>query len=100
MFDLEKSIREWRRRLGAAPSIEEGFCAELESHLRDKVNDLIRAGREPEEAFREAARALGEAVPIGSEFHKVYTTRRTGRPSQPPYCQRHLWFAARVHASG
>src|SRR4030042_589743 len=69
----------------ADPSLEPGHIAEIESHLRDKIDDLTARGRTPEEAFEEAARALGETGLIGSQFFKVYTPRRSGRPSwQPP----------------
>jgi len=85
VFELEKAITSWRKRMEADPSLEPGHIAEIESHLRDKIDDLTARGRTPEEAFEEAARALGETGLIGSQFFKVYTPRRSGRPSwQPP----------------
>ena len=85
MFELEKAITTWRKRMEADPSLEPGHIAEVESHLRDKIDDLISRGRAPEQAFEEAVRALGESGLIGSQFFKAHTPRRSGRPSwQPP----------------
>jgi putative ABC transport system permease protein len=84
MFDLEKAIAGWRKRMGADPALEPGYVAEIESHLRDKIDDLVSRGLSPEQAFEEAVRALGEAGVIGAQFYKVYTTRAGGRPSWRP----------------
>jgi putative ABC transport system permease protein len=81
MFELEESIRKWRKRMEADPALEPGQIAEVESHLRDKVDDLVARGRTPEQAFDEAVRALGEAGLIGAQFFKAATPRRSGRPS-------------------
>ena len=102
MFELEKAIASWRKRMEADPALEPGYIAELEAHLRDKVDDLTARGRTPEEAFEEAVRALGETGVIGSQFFKVYTPRRSGRPSlRPPrfipaLAWSHVRTAARV----
>jgi len=84
MFELEKAILGWRKRMRADPSLEPGYIAEIESHLRDKIDDLAARGRSPEQAFDDAVRALGETRVIGSQFFKVYTSRRSGRPSWEP----------------
>jgi len=84
MFDLEKAIKHWRTRLGSDPAMEPGYVAEIESHLRDKIDTLVNKGRTSEEAFDEAVRALGESGVVGSDFTKVYSTRRSGRPSWRP----------------
>ncbi len=81
MFELEDAIRKRRKRMEADPALEPGHIAELESHLRDKVDDLISRGRAPEQAFDAAVRALGETGLIGSQFFKATTPRRSGRPS-------------------
>jgi putative ABC transport system permease protein len=81
MFDLEKAVSRWRKRMEAEAALEPGQIAEVESHLRDKVDDLIARGRTPEQAFDEAVRALGEAGLIGSQFFKATTPKRSGRPS-------------------
>ena len=85
MFELEKAIASWRKQMEADPTLEPGHIAEIESHLRDKIDDLEARGRTPEEAFDEAVRVLGERGVIGAQFFKVYSPRRSGRPSwQPP----------------
>lgn len=81
MFELEKAITNWRKRMEADPALEPGFIAEVESHLRDKIDDLTARGRTSERAFDEAVRALGEAGVIGAQFFKATTPRRSGRPS-------------------
>jgi putative ABC transport system permease protein len=81
MFEPEKAVARWRKRMEADPRLEPGDVAELESHLRDKVDDLISQGRMPDQAFEEAVRALGEAGLVGSQFFKATTPRRSGRPS-------------------
>ncbi len=85
MFDMETAIKKWRRQLGSGPSMEPGYIAEIESHLRDRIDALVAQGRTMEEAFTQSVEALGEAGVLGSEFTKVYSARSSGRPSwQPP----------------
>lgn len=92
-FNLETAIKHWRRQLAANPSLEEGFIAELECHLRDRMEEMIQQGMPAETAFVRAVAALGGAAGAGAEFHKVYTTRRNGRPSwQPPRFMPALWW--------
>jgi putative ABC transport system permease protein len=85
MFSLEREIKRWKQGLAANPTLEDGYIAELESHVRDKVEDLVRTGMSPKEAFFEVTAAMGQADDIGREFYKAHTIRRSGRPSwQPP----------------
>jgi len=81
LFNLESAINQWKMALAANPGLEDGQRAELESALRDEVADLIRRGRSPEEAFRQATSEMGKADEIGYEFFKVYAKRRFGPPS-------------------
>jgi putative ABC transport system permease protein len=82
MFELEKAVSKWRKRMEADPALEPGAGAEIEARLRDKIDDLTGQGRTPDEAFEEAVRALREASLIGAQFFKVHTPRRSGRPSR------------------
>ncbi len=85
MFELEKAISRWRKDMKADPVLEPGQIAEIESHLRDKTDDLVAQGKTEEEAFAAAVQALGERRSVSSQFYKVYGLRRSGRPSwQPP----------------
>ncbi|MEW6368759.1 MAG: ABC transporter permease [Acidobacteriota bacterium] len=85
MFDLERAIRAWKGGLARSQSIEEGYIAELEGHLRDGIEELVGQGMTEEEAFNQVAARLGGTADIGTEFYKACTTRRSGRPPwQPP----------------
>jgi putative ABC transport system permease protein len=86
MFDLEKSIRAWKRRLRREDAFEEGTIADLESHLRDAIDELKREGRSDEDAFREAAARVGGAETLAAECGKVreyrLDLRRPWRPAR------------------
>ena len=47
MFDLEQEIKAWRRRMLAAGLKGPIPLDEFESHLRDDVEQQVRAGAEP-----------------------------------------------------
>lgn len=75
MFELEAQIRKWRGHLRAAVSFGEEELEELESHLRDSVDELSSRGLSEEEAFLVAVRRLGDAESLSREFGKVSTER-------------------------
>lgn len=72
-FDLEKAILEWRRKMKSLGALEDGMIAELESHLRDEVEDLIEQGENPEKAFQDVTESVESAEAVGHEFHKIYS---------------------------
>ena len=80
MFKLEDAIKQWNVKLAANPAMDEGTVAELESHLRDRIDELSAEGSDPEAAFRQAAVELGSPGQAAAEFFKVHTTRLSGRP--------------------
>lgn len=80
MFELEKAIQQWKKALRKNESLEDGCVAELESHLRDEIENLRKQGLCVEEAFSKAVKVMGLAQPIGGEYHKTNTRRRSGRP--------------------
>jgi len=80
-FDLDKAIAEWIRQLNSSGVLEDGMVAELQAHLRDEVEDLVRQGKSPEVAFHEATAAVESADVIGREFYKTYAR---GLFSTPP----------------
>ena len=85
MFDLENAIKQWKQDLAANQAMEEGYVAELEGHLRDRVEELTGQGIAAEDAFRQVVDAMGKTAQIGGEFYKAHTVRRSGRPPwQPP----------------
>jgi putative ABC transport system permease protein len=81
MFDLEKAIKDWRNDLGKIESFEDGSIAELESHLQEEIDRLIKAGFREEEAFRKSVAIVGTAESIGLEYYKTIARPLAGPPS-------------------
>jgi hypothetical protein len=71
MFDLEKAIRNWRQQMAAGGVNKGEALDELESHLRDDVQQQIRIGLAPEQAFETAVDRMGGARALKSEFAKI-----------------------------
>ncbi len=71
MFEVEAHIRKWRGHLRASGYLGEEELDELESHLRDSVDELVACPLTPEEAFLVAVRRLGDAESLSREFAKV-----------------------------
>ncbi|MEN6311891.1 MAG: ABC transporter permease [Acidobacteriota bacterium] len=84
MFDLEKRIREWRRGFCRIGSFEDGYVAELESHLRDEIDRRKARGLNEEEAFESAAALIGRPDAIGAEYHKTNARPLAGPPPGTP----------------
>ena len=72
IFDLDKAIVEWSRKMKRSGALEDGMIAELEAHLRDEVEDLIGQGKNPEEAFYEVTASVESADLVGFEYQKTY----------------------------
>jgi hypothetical protein len=73
MFDLESQIRKWRQHVQSAGSLESQDVEELESHLRDSIDELTGRGVSVEEAFIVSIRRMGDAEALNHEFAKVTT---------------------------
>lgn len=73
MFDLESQIRKWRRHVQSAGSLGVQDVEELESHLRDSIDELTGHGVSVEEAFIVSIRRMGDAEALDHEFAKVST---------------------------
>lgn len=88
MFDLEAQISDWRRSmrqsLGGRPDAGD-TVEELESHLRDAVDRLVRSGRTPEQAWPAALAQLGGPEPLAAEFGKLDGRRRAWLPARVAY---------------
>lgn len=71
MFDPEPEIKNWRRRLDAEQVATAETLNELESHLRDGINQGIRSGLIPEKAFELAVARIGQPNALKTEFEKI-----------------------------
>jgi len=71
MFDLEFNIRSWSDYLRSHGSFKNADILEMESHLRDEIDELTQNGLSTEEAFLIGVKRLGNVNQISHEFHKV-----------------------------
>lgn len=70
MFDLEKEIREFKKKLQKYEVFEAGLIADIELHLRDAYDGHRKEGLDEEAAFRMAVVQVGTAESIASEYDK------------------------------
>ncbi|HSY19433.1 MAG TPA: permease prefix domain 1-containing protein [Candidatus Acidoferrales bacterium] len=70
MFNLESSIANWRRQMLAAGIQSPVPLEELENHLREEINQQIRAGLNEHQAFESAYAQIGRADRLKTEFKK------------------------------
>jgi hypothetical protein len=98
MFDLEQAINKWKKTLRKNEGLEDGYIAELESHLQDEISHQMKLGANEEEAFRKASQCVGQPESIGEEFYKTYTRRLSGRPpwKPPRFMPELLWNYVKV----
>ncbi|MFA6940263.1 MAG: permease prefix domain 1-containing protein [Clostridiaceae bacterium] len=71
MFDLELNIRSWSDHLRAGGNLKDTDILELENHLRDEMEDLIKNGLTEDEAFLISVKRLGNVNLISKEYSKV-----------------------------
>jgi hypothetical protein len=71
MFDLESQIRKWRQHVQSTGSVGAQDVEELESHLRDSIDELTARGVSVEEAFIVSVHRMGDAEALHHEFAKV-----------------------------
>jgi hypothetical protein len=76
MFDLDQSIAQWRQQMIAGGLKSPHVLDELESHLRDDVEQQERGGLGLPQAFETAVQRLGQAAALEFEFEKVGETVR------------------------
>jgi hypothetical protein len=75
MFDLEKSIMEWRRQMMAAGIKTPVPLEELEIHLRDDVEQQMQSGLNAQQAFENSVQRIGHANDLKGEFKKTCGTK-------------------------
>jgi len=71
MFNLNQSIAEWRREMLAANVTNPSVLDELESHLRDEIEEQMRLGAGPEEAFKISVARIGRPAELRDEFARA-----------------------------
>jgi hypothetical protein len=73
MCELDRLITSWSDHLRARGNFTETDIRELESHLRDEIDDLISSGLAADEAFLISIKRLGNADALSNEYAKVNT---------------------------
>ena len=71
MFDLDHAIASWRRQMQAAGIKSPEVLDELESHLRDDMEQQVCSGSSAPQAFENAVQRIGRAAVLECEFDKV-----------------------------
>lgn len=71
MHKLEDLIDQWRKTLTAGGHVEAELLEELEGHLRDHIDEMVRTGMPEAQAFHQAVSQLGPISPVASEFLKL-----------------------------
>ncbi len=71
MFELENAVTDWRAGLKNAGSCTNADIEELETHLREQIDHLLRCELTEEEAFLIASRRLGDTSTLTHEFQKI-----------------------------
>lgn len=75
MFNLEQSITAWRKQMLAAGIKTPVPMDELESHLRDEIEEQVKLRLSPEQAFRKGILKFGNACTLKNEFEKNNQTK-------------------------
>jgi hypothetical protein len=74
MFNLEENISEWRRQMLAAGIGSPAPLEELEGHLREDYEQLLRSGQSTTAAFAAAVSQIGQPEGLQIEFAEVRET--------------------------
>jgi uncharacterized membrane protein len=68
MFNLEQSIADWRKEMLAAGIKSPVPLEELENHLREEIEQQVKAGVSEQQAFEGSASQVGQAEVLKKEF--------------------------------
>jgi len=71
MFNLEQAVADWRRQLISAKIQTPVTLDELESHLREEIEQQMKSGRDAEQAYKNAVQHLGEINALKTEFKQA-----------------------------
>ncbi|MGA2685545.1 MAG: hypothetical protein ABSF51_10875 [Verrucomicrobiota bacterium] len=75
MFDLEQSITDWRQQMLAAGIKTPVPLEELECHLREEIEQLMKSELNARRAFDKATQEVGKANMLKNEFEKIGGTK-------------------------
>jgi uncharacterized membrane protein len=70
MSDLEQSIAAWRKQMLAAGVKSPVPLEELEAHLREEIERLVKSGLSEQSAFETSAAEMGRPEKLNCEFKK------------------------------
>lgn len=70
MFDMDRAVAEWKSEMSRGGVVAGADVEELESHLRESAERLMRAGLSAEEAFLVSVRRLGGTDSLRLEYGK------------------------------
>jgi len=73
MFDLEKSILNWLRKLRRNPAFEDGDIVEIEDHIREEIENEHTNGISLKQAFKSSISSFGSLDSIGDEMTRSKT---------------------------
>ena len=71
MHELEKQIAKWRQTMAGAAGQRQELLDELETHLREEIERLLRSGVAEGDAFPLAVANLGTPSALAGEYAKV-----------------------------
>jgi hypothetical protein len=71
MFDLNEQISKWRSTLSQSQTCHQTDIDELESHLREEIENLMASKLSEQEAFWVASHRLGDTNALAGEFAKI-----------------------------
>lgn len=77
MFNLDQAIIEWRRQMIAGGIKTPVPLDELESHLREEIQNQLRSDATLDQAFALAVGKVGKADQLKAEFAKIEGIRKT-----------------------
>jgi hypothetical protein len=86
MFNLDDAISEWRQQLAARGLKTLDVLNELESHLREDVDQRTRSGLSVEQAFEAAVQQMGPGGVLKTEFEKVGKSQQRLRRNLKGIC--------------
>lgn len=71
----EQQIASWRSHVTRHPAISEQDADEMETHLRDQMQDLVGVGLDQDEAFLVAIKRIGRLDEVSREYAAEHSDR-------------------------